>query len=387
MLNKISMCLIKYCIFEKNKIMRKTLLFVLLFTQISFAIAQSLVVTGDTSFTSNNPLIQFEDHLDVKNISGNSITIKCIKTNLILPAGAESYYCFAGNCYSVTTDTSSSSATLTAGQQISFNNSPPDADAHSGYYDAFGTSGIAEVRYCFYDVNNTADETCVIITYSSFGISYDCVNGVCLDPGTGLGAYLDSNTCQSSCVMPTWDCANGACSDPGTGNGTYPSLNTCMTSCGVTPTWDCDGQGNCSDPGTGNGTYVSLSTCQSNCIVPTWDCDGQGNCSDPGTGQGTYTDSNICQVACVTNINEKKSNIPKISNFYPNPASGMVSFSFNGNLAILELIDILGNKVREILLNQEGIKQLDLSDLNNGMYFGNLIVNDQVVLVKKLMIK
>ena len=88
----------------------------------------------------------------------------------------------------------------------------------------------------------------------------------------------------------------------------------------VTPSWDCDGQGNCYDPGTGNGQYI-LSSCQSNCIiplvgivmvrvtvmileqetdsihhfksvklvcVPSWDCDGQGNCYDPGTGNGQY---------------------------------------------------------------------------------------------------
>jgi len=385
-LNKISMCLIKYCIFEKNKIMRKTLLFVLLITQISFAIAQSLVVTGDTSFTSNNPLIQIADHLDVKNISGNSITIKCIKTNLTLPAGAESYYCFAGNCYSVTTDTSSSSATLAAGQQISFNNSPTDADAHSGYYDAFGTSGIAKVRYCFYDVNNTTDETCVIITYSCFGISYDCVNGVCLDPGTGLGAYLDSNTCQSSCVMPSWDCVNGACSDPGTGNGIYPSLNTCMTSCGVTPSWNCNALGNCTDPGNGTGIYTDSNICQVACVATTWEC-VNSVCIDQGTGTGMYTDSNLCQAACVTAINEKNSNLPKMSDFYPNPSSEMVNFTFNGNLATLKLIDILGNTVKEISLNQEGIQKLNLSEVNKGIYFGNLIMNGEVVSIKKLIVK
>ena len=237
--------------------MRKTILFILLITQISFAIAQSLVVTGDTSFTSNNTLIQFEDHLDVKNISGNSITIKCIKTNLTLPAGAESYYCFAGNCYSVTTDTSSSSATLTAGQQISFNNFPADVDAHSGYYDAFGASGIAEVQYCFYDVNDTSDETCVTITYE------------------------------------------------------------------------------------------------------------------------TTTNTAIDDFQPLT----------KLGDFYPNPASEMVYFTFNGNAATLKLIDILGNNVKEILLSQEGIQKLDLSDMNKGIYFGNLIVNDEVVSIKKLIVK
>ena len=45
-----------------------------------------------------------------------------------------------------------------------------------------------------------------------------------------------------------------------------PNAGLNMISCGVTPTWDCDGQGNCSDPGTGNGAYTSLSACQSNCV-------------------------------------------------------------------------------------------------------------------------
>jgi hypothetical protein len=51
------------------------------------------------------------------------------------------------------------------------------------------------------------------------------------------------------------------------------------------------------------------------------------------------------------------------------------------------LIDILGNNVKEILLNQEGVKKLDVSDMNKGIYFGNLIVNDEVVSIKKLIVK
>ena len=237
--------------------MRKTLLFTLLITQISFAIAQSLVVTGDTSFTSNNTLIQFADHLDVKNISGNSITIKCIKTNLTLPAGAESYYCFAGNCYSATTDTSSSSATLTAGQQISFNNLPPDADAHSGYYDAYGISGVAEVQYCFYDVNNPSDQTCVTITYE----------------------------CSSA--------------------------------------------------------------------------------------------------TAVNDFNE----LTEISDFYPNPANGLTHFTFNGTKAQLNIIDILGNEIKVLQLEQPGVKKIVLTDMSKGVYFGKLVINNKITTIKKLIVK
>ena len=48
---------------------------------------------------------------------------------------------------------------------------------------------------------------------------------------------------------------------------------------------------------------------------------------------------------------------------------------------------VLGNNVKEILLDQEGVKKLDLSDMNKGFYFGNLIVNNEVVSIKKLIVK
>jgi len=266
--------------------MRKILLFILVITQISFVAAQSLVVTGNTSFTGNLDT-QIAHHLDVKNTSANSITVKCQKTNLTLPAGAESFYCFADNCYGATTSISSSTI-IEVGQKISFNNFPSDAAAHSGYYDAFGAAGIAEVQYCFYDVDDTTDETCVIITYSCFDISYDCVNGACIDPGTGTGAYIDSNACKVSCVVAA---------------------------------------------------------------------------------------------------NEEISNLAEISDFFPNPTNDLTYFRFNGTKAQLKIIDILGNNVKEILLNQEGMQKLDLSDMNKGIYFGNLIVNDEVVSIKKLIVK
>ena len=234
--------------------MKKIILFILVITQISFITAQSLVITGDTMF-AGDPNIQIDHHLVVKNTSANPITVKCQKTNLTLLTGAESYYCFAGTCYGASDTSASNSSILAAGQQISFNNFPADVDAHSGYYDAFGASGIAEVQYCFYDVNDISDETCVTITY-------------------------ETNTTEIDDYKP----------------------------------------------------------------------------------------------------------LTKLGDFYPNPANNIGYFSFNGNLATLKLIDILGNNVKEILLDQKTVKKLDISDMNKGIYFGNLIVNDQVVSIKKLIV-
>ena len=239
--------------------MKKTLLFILVITQISFVAAQSLEIKGDTIFFGD-PNIQIEHHLDVTNISANSIDVVCQKTNITLPLGLLSFqgsnYCFAGACYPASATSPSASATLAPGQDITYANS--DLDAHSGYYNGGGIYGIATVEYCFYDENTPSDQTCVTITY-------DCSQSTAIDE--------------------------------------YPSLN-------------------------------------------------------------------------------------EMSDFYPNPAGGLTHFTYNGEgSAQLIIIDILGNEVKEIIITEAGVKKLDLSDMTKGIYFGNLVVNSEVVSIKKLIVK
>ncbi len=128
--------------------------------------AQSLVVTGDTYFTGL-PIDQISHHLDVKNIANKGINVVCQKTYLsspsALPNWAGASYCFAGNCYSSSSTSPSSTALLGAGQSFSYANN--DLDAFSGYYDPASTAGVTTVEYCFYDEINPSDNTCVIITY------------------------------------------------------------------------------------------------------------------------------------------------------------------------------------------------------------------------------
>ena len=228
----------------------------LILAQVSFVCAQSFVVSGDTIVYGQSDIL-LEHYLDVKNISNNNLDVICVKTVLVLPIGYPTftgpYFCFAEACYPSNTDTSNSS-TLNSGQQFAHSNVDPEA--HTGYYNAQGLNGIAKVKYCFYDVNNPTDETCVTITYETTTTAIDD-----FQPLTKLG------------------------------------------------------------------------------------------------------------------------------DFYPNPANEIVNFTFNGNSATLKFIDILGNNVKEILLSQKGIQELDLSDMNKGIYFGNLIVNDEVVSIKKLIVK
>jgi hypothetical protein len=42
---------------------------------------------------------------------------------------------------------------------------------------------------------------------------------------------LSHNLCSGSTNPTSWDCINGSCIDPGTGNGNYSSYNTCFSAC------------------------------------------------------------------------------------------------------------------------------------------------------------
>ena len=238
----------KFCIFVKNITMRKIILSIIVITQISFVVAQSLVITGDNSVSSSDICLTTHSYLTVKNVSNKNHDIVCEKNVISEPSGMSNYFCWGGLCYGSSTIISSNFLTLQAGQG--------DAVSFGGYFDAYCDQGVGIVEYCFYPVTDTIDRTCFTVTY--------------------------------------------------------------------------------------NGTSTSIS-----------------------------------EYSLATNVGD----------FYPNPTNDIVYFNYRGDLASLKLIDILGNNVKEILISQKGVQKLDLSDMNKGIYFGNLIVNNEVVSIKKLIIK
>ena len=110
------------------------------------------------------------------------------------------------------------------------------------------------------------------------------------------------------------------------------------------------------DPGNGNGTYTTLVACQTNCITPTWDCDGQGNCFDPGNGNGTYTTLVACQANCIGTfiISEKISHIK----IYPNPSKDIFNIELNSLIhqdINIKIFNIIGKEIiKEELQQFEG---------------------------------
>ena len=190
-------------------------------------------------------------------------------------------------------------------------------------------------------------------------------------------------------IQPTWDCVNGSCIDPGTGNGTYASLSACQTNC-ITPTWDCVNN-SCIDPGTGNGQYSTYSACTTACVVvnPTWDC-VNGSCIDPGTGNGTYASLSACQTNCVQTSIYVEGIVS--FNIFPNPTEALINIKFsveNNQNVTLRLFNNIGEVLYEDILEQfigEYTKQIDLTTNAKGIYFLEIETDDGVI-NKKLMLQ
>jgi hypothetical protein len=92
--------------------------------------------------------------------------------------------------------------------------------------------------------------------------------------------------------------------------------------------------------------------------------------------------------ATPTGIKEISSLNAEISNPYPNPAANFTSFNcsipnYSGNVKLV-ISNILGSKVKEINIANEGILTVNTSDLNEGVYLYSFIVNDKLIVTKKL---
>lgn len=75
-----------------------------------------------------------------------------------------------------------------------------------------------------------------------------------------------------------------------------------------------------------------------------------------------------------------------LNNFYPNPTNEeyiVINYEAKDN-SHLEFIDILGNVVQKIKLDDFGSQKVYIGDLSKGIYFGNLVYNDKIVAIQKL---
>ena len=98
----------------------------------------------------------------------------------------------------------------------------------------------------------------------------------------------------------------------------------------------------------------------------------------------TYKDAGV-------NIDEGNkliSEISQISEFYPNPAREIINFDYEmSNKAELVILNVLGQEIKTIYLDNKGTKKINVSNLSKGIYFGNVIANNKLVDIKKIIIE
>ena len=99
-------------------------------------------------------------------------------------------------------------------------------------------------------------------------LTYDCENNDCT--AKVGGQYISLSDCLSQCgggSIVSYNCINGSCIDPGDGSGIYSTITNCQSQCGnVSASYDCINN-ECIDPGDGSGEYANLQDCQEECFV------------------------------------------------------------------------------------------------------------------------
>jgi hypothetical protein len=81
-----------------------------------------------------------------------------------------------------------------------------------------------------------------------------------------------------------------------------------------------------------------------------------------------------------------------ISDIYPNPADNSTYLSYNitskYNNAVIRIIDLLGNKVKDIQLNEtDGKIKINTENLYSGVYFYSMILDGKPAFTKKLIVR
>jgi len=69
---------------------------------------------------------------------------------------------------------------------------------------------------------------------------------------------------------------------------------------------------------------------------------------------------------------------------FPNPTNGLVNIDFENSIKVLKVTisDIFGKEIKQFNFENRNVLQLNISELSNGIYFLNLIVNDQNTVYK-----
>jgi len=140
------------------------LFFTFLFLSIS-SFSQSFVIhdiqgnnaTSTTQYFSGVQATDLEAKFYVINISASPKTVKAYRTEISIIPGTQNAITFDLINYAPNIDTSALSSTVQPGDSVYF----------EGDYFTNGFNGLSTIQYCFFDVQNTSDQSCLTVNFES----------------------------------------------------------------------------------------------------------------------------------------------------------------------------------------------------------------------------
>jgi hypothetical protein len=163
----------------------KKVLYAIVFVVASFSATAQLElsnVNAEISGSVANPDdAELEATWEVVNMTDAPVSLRARREVIIAPpvfnlpytfgaAGARERFCWGALCFDYGT------ALTPTNQSLLVNIEPGESnDTFKGLYEHMGTEGLAQFRYCFFDINNSAVEVCHDVL---FCVDVDCVVGM-----------------------------------------------------------------------------------------------------------------------------------------------------------------------------------------------------------------
>ena len=90
-----------------------------------------------------------------------------------------------------------------------------------------GSISMIESNYC------NQVESFFYVSITQFNLTYNCIDGNCIEVNDGSGTYTSIEGCEANCnpIVDSWNCVNDACVDQLDGSGEFSTLNDCEQVC------------------------------------------------------------------------------------------------------------------------------------------------------------
>lgn len=366
--------------------MKKIVLFLSVVFMASALFSQTILTQWEFGPTSFSPSITFNgapgdieivSEINVQNVGTESVTINVVRQELLVVPNTINQFCWAGLCYSPTQDTSGFTMTLAPGEST---------DEFSGHVQPAGNEGIWIIQYTFYDVDNPANFSTVIVHYNTlFSVSSEAgnavsehirlISGLANEEITGMIKVHNNSSNPLNLIV-----IKGADLTPAGsenffefGGMTYPAEVDTSAIVAV-------------DAGVVDESFV---------------CHYNANGSEDA-GQLVYAFMDpmnptayavmMFNFETTLGLSEEVLASTAFSSAYPNPAWNVVSFDYDipqeVNSAEVLITNLLGAVVYQSTLEgNNGTAKIDVSNFTEGIYFATLKLDDFIAQTQKVLVQ